>query len=248
MFQAQIDALTPETITIAHAATPSLDALEPYAAAAAIGRRPPSNAELIAQMKDYYKSNKLFVDTMATKLREVPHKAPDQARALSERKWTDSNKNPLPLDGSMLKAAADIKGIFDERIASLDPSHMFTTMGIGAGIDAQFLVGGAGGVGAAWDITEREPKSGYAYAMVEMGLRVDASVNVQGLFVNKLPSELTHKVLGMKVSAAAGLGLSLTVFWNADPRDALAILGFAVGIEVGGGAGATIAYGKLWGF
>ena len=105
--------------------------------------------------------------------------------------------------------------------------------------------GGAGGVGAVWDLMKRESVSGYAYAMVEMGLRVDLSVNVQGLFVNQLASELTQEVLALKVGAGAGVGLSLTVLWRTPD---LKILGFAPGVEIGAGVGATIAYGKIWGF
>jgi hypothetical protein len=125
---------------------------------------------------------------------------------------------------------------------------MFSTMGIGVGIDAQFLVGGDGGVGAVWDFLKREPRRGYAYALVEMGLRVSAAVNVQGIFLNELPSAITTHVLGMKISAAAGIGLSLTVFWRAEGKKNLEILGFAPAIEIGVSAGATISYGKLWGF
>ncbi|HEY8208421.1 MAG TPA: hypothetical protein VIG99_13115 [Myxococcaceae bacterium] len=235
MFKAQIDALTPETVTFAGARTATTPA--------AARRGAPSNEELIRQMQSYYGTNQEVIDTLSRTVQKVP---PGLVQQLNDRRWTDGDKKPLPLTDQAKKVTAEIKaGIFDPVISKLNADHLFTTMGVGVGIDAQFLVGGAGGVGAAWDVMRREDVGGYAYAMVEMGLRLNLSVNVQGLFVNRLASELTQEVLAMKVSAGAGLGLSLTVFW-ATPD--LKILGFAPGIEIGAGVGATIAYGKIWGF
>lgn len=246
MFHDAIHSLSAETIQWAQAAQPIPQS--GVANFAAMPSKKPSNRELAAQLKEYYHRHGKVIDSVANATHAVSKSATNAVRTLNDNKWTDSDKNPVPLSAAAIGAATELKGIYEDAINSIDPQHMFTSLGIGVGIDVQFLVGGGGGIGAIWDLMKREPVHGYAYAMVEMGLRLDISVNVQCMALNELPSQLTRQVLGMKLSASGGLGLNLTVFWNAEGEHNLEILGFATGIEIGVGAGATVAYGKLWGF
>ena len=155
MFKSAINNLTLADVTVSSQG--ARDAVFSANASIPASRAAPSNAELLAQMKQYYKIHNLVIDGAAAALHKIHQDDPKSVKYISEHVWTDEDKNPRPISSDSMKACRFVAGIFNDILDAIDTDIMFTTMGVGAGIDAQFLVGGAGGVGAIWDLANREP-------------------------------------------------------------------------------------------
>ncbi|MEK8228875.1 hypothetical protein NKG05_27175 [Oerskovia sp. M15] len=109
-----------------------------------------------------------------------------------------------------------------------------------------FIVGGYGGLGCAWDIAKREGPRGYGFATGVLGLKIDASVNIQASIFNLLPSQLDIDIFGLSVGAGGGHAAFAPFFSLADGK--ITILGYSVSAGVGVGGGAAIFGGHLWNF
>ena len=80
-----------------------------------------------------------------------------------------------------------------------------------------------------------------------LGLKIDASVNIQATIFNLLPSQLNVDIFGLSVGAGVGAHLSFAPFFTLDAGK-LTILGYSVSAGVGFGGGAAIFGGHLWNF
>lgn len=136
--------------------------------------------------------------------------------------------------------------IWDNILDNVKSDQLYTTLGVGINADVQFFIGGSGGLGCVWDIAKRERPRGYGFATGELGLRITASVNVQAVIFNQLPSQLGSDIFGLKVSLDFGLSMSFQVFCT--NLSSLQVIGFGIGAGLGLGGGATVFGGRLWSF
>ena len=210
----------------------------------------PSNQQILDAMKSFYHGHTAVVDGVAKNTGSVAQSQPSFVNTMNGYDWKGQKlgsdqqaTTQQAIFGSGTGSA--VKGIFDPGLDDINADHLFSTIGIGVSLDVQMFVGGAGGLGAMWDIAKREPCRGYGYATGEIGLRIAAELNVQCFVTNQLPSATDFNVFGLKVSISYGLSLSFAVFWYGND---LHLLGFAIGAGIGIGGGATVFGGHIWNF
>jgi hypothetical protein len=207
----------------------------------------PTNQQIIDATKGFYNKNTRLVDTSAVNTGKVSQQQPNFVKTMNSYDWKDqrlTQERTNTVDNG-LGIGASGKGIFDDALDQVDATKIFSTIGIGVSVDVQMFVGGAGGLGAVFDIAKREPAKGYGYATGEAGLRFAVEFNVQLLLLNQLPHELDEWIYGLKVSISPGYSLSFQVFYR---PPGLTLLGYAIGAGVGVGGGATVFGGHIWHF
>lgn len=211
----------------------------------------PTNEEILNATRVFYKANQGMIDTTATNTDVVSTQDGSFVHGLNGYK-DDFKKDSLP-SGAVSQTSTGIfgspgvQGIFDDALEEVKASDLFTTIALGISAEVIFFVGGYGGLGCAWDIAKREGPRGYGFATGMLGLKIDASVNIQATIFNLLPSQLSTNIFGLSVSAGLGVHLSFAPFFTmADGK--LTILGYSVSAGVGLGGGAAVFGGHIWNF
>lgn len=211
----------------------------------------PSNEEILNATRVFYQANQDTIDTTATNTGSVSTQDSSFVRSLNG--YTDDfEKNSLP-SGAVSQTSAGIfgsagtGGLFEDTLDKIQAKDLFTTIALGVSAEVVFFIGGYGGLGCAWDIAKREGPRGYGFATGMLGLKIDASVNIQATIFNLLPSQLSTNIFGLSVSAGLGVHLSFAPFFTlVDSK--LTILGYSVSAGVGLGGGAAVFGGHLWNF
>ncbi|MFO0547281.1 MAG: hypothetical protein U0271_02775 [Polyangiaceae bacterium] len=160
---------------------------------------------------------------------------------LQAQDWTGSSLTPGMATGA---SAAGASPLFQPALANVNADALLTTIGFGVSAGAQFFIGGAGGAGVIADVAKREPAMGMGYAVGELGFDVNLELNIEIQLFNQLPSQLAGLILGLAVEAYFGLGVRLAIMVDLQ----LEFRGFAIGIGVGFGGGATVFGGNIWTF
>jgi hypothetical protein len=136
-------------------------------------------------------------------------------------------------------------GLWSGSLCKVKETDLWSTVAVGVNANMQLLVGGAGGMGCAWDLAQRERPHGYGYAIGEIGLGITADANVQFFCASRLPSELSLDIWGIIVSLHGGIGATWSLFYAPGTTDVIA---WSIGAGVGLGAQATIFGGHIWSF
>ncbi len=245
MFGDILDNLSPEDLRL----SPSIAQLSrdhPLIAAT------PSNQQILDATKAFYAANQDTVDTSALNSKDVA--AQDKSFVSGINGYTtDFQKKSLPSGAATSTNTAifgddgSSGGIFGPTLDKVKAKDLFTTISLGVSAEVVFFIGGLGGLGCAWDIAKREGPRGYGYATGELGLKIEADINVQAAIFNLLPSQLDVDIFGLSVGAGVGLALSFSPFFVIDSGK-LTILGYAVSVGIGAGGGAAVFGGHLWNF
>jgi hypothetical protein len=210
----------------------------------------PSNEQLVEATQRFYAEHQKILDAATHNTATVAQSRPDYVRTMNDFDWKSeqlSNAEKNVTGRSIF--GTDGGGLWGPTIDNLKADDLFTTIGVGVSADLQVGIGGAGGIGAAWDMVKnRGVPRGYVYAIGEAGLRIATSVNVQCVVFNRLPADLNATVYGLKASIDLGISVTLHVVYT--NLGSLTKLGFAVGAGVGFGlgAGATVFGGHIWNF
>jgi hypothetical protein len=215
----------------------------------------PSNQAILDATRQFYGAHQPVVDTTATNTGSVAQNQPQYVSTMNGYSWNNqqlssdeqtTTDNAVFGSSTAMAAAGDGGGgLFGPTLDGVKADQLFSTIGVGINADVQFFVGGAGGLGCMWDIAKREGPKGYGFATGEIGVRVTASLNVQCLILNQLPSATNFDIYGLKVSIDLGVSVSFQVFWVGTQ---LTLLGYGIGAGVGLGGGATIFGGHIWNF
>lgn len=208
-----------------------------------------SNQDAINAMKAFYAAHQSVVDTSTLDTKGGAQNHPSFVNTMNGYSWKSqqltADEQNSTQNGIFGASSSQDGGIWGPTIDHVKADQIFTTIGAGINADVQFFVGGAGGLGCAWDIAKREGPRGYGFATAELGLRVVASLNLQCLIFNQLPSDLNMDIWGVKVSIDMGLSLAFSVFFQSGTTTPM---GYAIGAGVGAGGGATVFGGHIWNF
>lgn len=232
----------------------------------------PSNQAILDATKAFYGAHQPVVDTSATNAGSVAQHQPGYVGSMNGYSWKNQQLGAAEqattgaalfgttdrglFDPDLSRTAdesasrpatlaAATGGIFDDTLDQVKADQLFSTIGLGINADVQFFVGGAGGLGCMWDIAKREGPKGYGFATAQVGLRINASLNVQVLVTNQLPSATNFDIYGLTVSVAYGISLAFSVFYVGTE---LTLLGYGIGAGIGLGGGATVFGGHVWNF
>lgn len=214
----------------------------------------PSNQQILDAVKRFYSAQQALVDTTATNVKDVSQN--DKAYVAKINTNTDDFQHSILTQQAKDQTSTGIfgkdksgkcdSGIFGPTLCKTKSSNLFSTIGIGLSAEAVLLVGGYGGLGCAWDITGRETPRGYRYSTLELGIKVEADLNIQAAIFSKIPSNLNSKIYGINVGAAYIGGLGLSVFFTGDNLNDP--FGYSVSAGVGLGGGAAIFGGSISNF
>ncbi|WP_448627744.1 hypothetical protein [Geodermatophilus sp. URMC 64] len=209
---------------------------------------PPSNQQILDATKGFYSGHHAVVDATTLNCRDVAQQQHGYVSTLNSYNWKSQQltQDEQNTSGNSIFGNGG-GGLWDNTLNNVKADRLFTTIGVGIAADVQFFVGGNGGLGCVWDIAKREGPRGYGYAVGEIGLRIDLTLNVQCVIFNQLPSALDSDVFGLTVGITSGIGLNFSTFWQGDASN-LQILGYVIGAGVGVGAGGTIFGGHVWNF
>lgn len=213
-----------------------------------LGSSPPSNQQALDSLKSFYSKNQRLVDTTTTDTGNCSQHHPSYVTTMNGFGWKSqqlSSSEQSTTGNGIFGADGSGGGIWGNTLGGVKASSLFTTIGVGVGLDLQVFVGGMGGLGCNWDIAKREGPRGFGYATGVAGIGFDLSVNVQCFISNLLPSELNQDTWGVKVSAHVFGGAVFAVFFKSGSTEVFAYL---VGIGVGVGADASIFGGHVWNF
>jgi hypothetical protein len=240
-----LEALVPDELRI----SPAL-AHRPVKAAgprATFADSAPTNQQILDATKAFYAAHQPCVDTSTNNAKSVSSTQPGyvsqmnaynwKSQALSQDEQNTTNSSIFGADGT------GSGGLWGPTLDGTKADSLFTTIAVGVNADVQFFIGGAGGLGCAWDIAKREGPKGYGYATGELGLRVDLSINIQVAIFNQLPSQLNEDIFGL--TATIGPVSFSAFFIN---LSSLTPLGYAIAIGLGFGGGATVFGGHIWNF
>jgi hypothetical protein len=207
----------------------------------------PTNQQILDATKSFYGAHQPCVDATTTNAKSVGQTQPGYVGQMNAYSWKSqqltsdeqntTNSSIFGSDGS------GSGGLWGPTLDGTKADSLFTTISVGVSADLQFFVGGAGGLGCAWDIAKREGPRGYGYATGELGLRIDASINIQAAIFNVLPSQLGADIFGLTVTAGPA---SFSAFFT--NLSSLTPLGYAIAIGFGLGGGATVFGGHIWNF
>jgi hypothetical protein len=209
---------------------------------------PISNQQALDAMKAFYNQRQVMVDATTTDTQGCANNRKDYVGQMNGFSWKSqqlSSQEQSTTGSGIFGDSGSGGGIWGPTLCKVKSSNLMSTIAVGVNADVQVFIGGAGGLGCAWDIVKREPARGYGYATGEIGLRVDASINIQCLVSSLLPSQLNLDTWGITVSMHAGLGASFSVFFQKATTDVLA---YAVAVGLGAGGGATVFGGHIWNF
>jgi hypothetical protein len=206
----------------------------------------PTNQQMIDATKTFYAAHQPCVDGTSENAKSVAASQPAYVSQMNAYSWKTQQLTGAEQTTTGSSIFGDTgtgkKGLFDDALNNVKADQLFTTISLGVNADIQFLIGGAGGLGCAWDIAKREPPRGYGYVTGELGLRVDLSLNIQVAIFNQLPSQLNENIFGLTVTIP---GLSFQAFFT--NLSQLTPLGYS--ILVGAfGIGATVFGGHIWNF
>lgn len=213
-----------------------------------LGSSPPTNQQALDAMKAFYASNQQLVDTSTTDTGNCSQNQGSYVGSMNGFNWKSqqlSASEQSTTQSGIFGASGTGGGIWDNTLNNVKASSLFTTIGVGVGLDLQFFVGGMGGLGCNWDIAKREGPRGLGYATGVVGIGIDVSVNIQCFISNLLPSQLDQDTWGLKVSAHVFGGAMFAVFFQSGTTTVFA---YVVGIGVGIGADASIFGGHVWNF
>lgn len=218
--------------------------------AAAVGG--PSNAQILQACQQGYAAHQPAVDA-CTMSSNTWASGPGTANIATIRSQQPDYDNKqlgsaqVASTQGVFNANADpqnCSGIFGNALCNVNADLLFSTIGLGMSVNADLIIGGAGGLGCAWDIAGREGPQGYGYLQGEIGLAIDVAVNIECVIYNQLPSQLNFTTLGIAVTVGFGLGARLAVITDTS----LNLRGFAIGIGANVGAGALVFGGHIWSF
>jgi hypothetical protein len=241
LFGAKLDALHPGTMlrteSRSHMLARKLAAVAP----------PPTNEEILEAAKTMYHAHSDAVDKGAMNGQQyaLSSEGRPNVAALNAYNWKSQQASPVVPVTQKILAAPLIKGSADAAASHSD----VWSFAIGISEAAQLLVGEEGGIGVAFALRPPTDVKGVAYIAGKLGLEIDIAVNLQlGLWKDK-PSDLGADFWGLEVSVDVEVAISLGIFGAGQigtPNQRFA--GFAIGIGVGLGGGASIVGGHTWVF
>ncbi|MEI2765327.1 MAG: hypothetical protein V9F82_06525 [Dermatophilaceae bacterium] len=214
----------------------------------------PSNAQILAACQKAYAAHQPAVDACTTSSNTWaagPGRSTGNIATIRSQQGSYNDKQLGAAQVAQTQGVfqangdpQDCSGIFGPAMCNVNADHLFSTIGLGMSVSADVIVGGAGGLGCAWDIAGREGPKGYGYLQGEIGLAIDVAVNIECVIYNQLPSALSFTTLGLVVEVGYGLGARLAVITDTS----LDLRGFAIGIGANAGAGALVFGGHIWNF
>lgn len=213
-----------------------------------LGSSPPSNQQALDAMKSFYAANQTLVDTSTNDTGNCSQSQKSYVSTMNGYNWKAqqlSASQQSTTQTGIFGADNSGGGIWGPTLGGLKASSLFTTIGVGVGLDLQVFVGGMGGIGCNWDIAQREGPRGFGFATGVAGIGIDLSVNIQCFICNLLPSQINQDTWGLKVSAHVFGGAMFAVFFKTGSTEVFA---YVVGIGVGIGADASIFGGHVWNF
>ena len=209
----------------------------------------PTNQQVLDATKQFYGAHQPAVDATSQNASSVSQTQGSYVSQMNSYPWKsqaltqdEQNTTASSIFGAN-GGAGDGGGMWGPTLDKVKADQLFTTISVGINADLQFGIGGAGGLGCAWDIAKREPPRGYGYATGELGLRIDASINIQAAIFNQLPSQLTMDIFGLIVTAGP---LSFQAFFQNLKQ--LTPIGYAISVGFGLGGGASVFGGHIWNF
>jgi hypothetical protein len=206
----------------------------------------PTNQQILDATRTFYGQHQPVVDTSTNNAKSVGQTQSSYVNTMNSYNWksqalTQDQQNTT--NTSIFGSGTGGSGLWGPTLDETKADSLFTTISVGVNADVQFFIGGAGGLGCAWDIAKREGPRGYGYATGELGLRVNLSISIQVAIFNQLPSQLDHDIFGLTVTA--GIASFSAFFTNLSQ---LTPLGYAIAIGLGFGGGATVFGGHIWNF
>ncbi len=198
----------------------------------------PTNKEILDAAKRHYSANSDTVDLSTLNGQSYVLTSNGHVRVADLNAYDWDSRQPDPIAPTCRAVGAS--PVMSPAVSAIEANGQVATLVIGISESAQIIAGEEGGIGVAISSGGTQSVAGVVYVAGKIGFDIDVAVNLQvGLWASDIHG-LGGDFVGLEVNLDLDVGVSLGVFMH--PKD-LSFYGFAIGLGVGVGGGATIVGG-----